>query len=385
MSNPAPRERPVPFRSLPLVQREFALLMVLGVICALTFAGTKRLAMWSRGRRIERASQWFALGESRIRAGDLTAGVTALEEAVSFDRQNPRVSLALARSLAAAHREGEASRLLLQLRQTEPDDEEINYRLGQLAAAAGQTDEAVRYYTYAMYGLPRAGSEYDRSQIRRELIGMLLDRGERAEALTQLAALDRELPDDPDAQIQAARLAIRAANQAQAFQHFSRALTLDPSNRAAAIGAGEAELALHDFASAARDLSRADGIAPLDPDAAADRKVAELASNIDPLAGRLPAAERVRRLTAGLAHVAGRLKTCGPPAAAAQPIDPLTSELAALRSQPPAELRDPETLARGLDAIGRAETAIATSCSQDADALDHAWVLVVAAHPRGGE
>ncbi len=382
----------LPFRSLSLPQREVALLIVLCVIAAVMFAATRRMAGWSRGKRAEAAAQWFARGEDLAQAGNLEDGIAALREAVAEERQNPNYVLGLARRLAEAGRNPEATQLLLRLRQDQPDDVEVNYGLARLAALNGDGADAIRYYNYAMYGLVRIGVDYDRRRIRTELIEFLLTEDEHAEALIELEALNRELPDEPDAQLQAARLSERAGGTRQAFDHYRRAATLAPKNAEAAAGVGNAAFALRDFTTASRELARAVDLGATAPDLAAQLEVARLVLVTDPLASRVASAARAARLRAGLAHAISRYDACQKETspdqtgqAPALPQDPTRAGLEELRRGRQSELRDLDVLARGVTLIGTVEASVRSSCPALMAPIDRAWELIAEIHPGGGQ
>lgn len=391
--DPPPEEREeekadkkLPLRSLPLPQREVAILIVLFLISAATFAATRRMAGWSRERSVETAAMWFARGEEKAQAGDLDEGIAALREAVAEERQNPIYVLALSRRLAQAHRDDEARQLLLQLRQSQPDDVEVNYGLARLAALDGDTADAIRYYNYAMYGLVRIGIDYDRRAIRTELIEFLLDQGQTQEALTELEALGRELPDEVDAQLEAARLADRAGDARQAFERYQRAASIAPDNAEAAAGAGQTAYALHDFATAVRELARSIDLNATAPELAQQLEVSRLVLANDPLGPKVASATRAARLKAGMSRAIEHFDAClvTETPAPADP-DPTRVELGQLNRSRASALQDPDVLARGVSLIGEVEASVRSRCPERVEALDRAWTFIAELHPSGGQ
>ncbi len=380
----APHDDHRSFRSLPLAQREVALLIVLSVIAAALFAGTHRLAVWSHDRRVLAANYWFARGQQLAEAGDLDAGIAALREAVATDRQNPRFELALAHWLTDADRPDEARQILLQLRQGEPDDVEVNYRLARLVSPTGETADAVRYYNDAMYGLARIGADYDRRQIRTDLIAFLLDRGDRAEARTELVALGRELPDDAATQLQAAHLADRAGDTALSLEHYLKAGAAAPKSVEAATGAGEAAFATYDFALAVRELERAITVGAQASAIEPHLTIAKLVLATDPLVPRVGTAEGVRRVIAGLSRAADRDDTCmhttnGPP----PPSDSARVDLDQLRHSSKSALEDVDTVTRAVKTIGAIEANVTSHCPSLLEPIDQAWRLIATIHQGG--
>jgi tetratricopeptide (TPR) repeat protein len=375
----------LPFRSLPLAQREVALLIVLCVVSAITFAGTQRLAAWSRHRRAAAAAQWYAEGVRLTSAGQTEKGTASLREAVALERQNPTFVLALARALADGSRHDEAKQLLLQLRQNQPDDVEINLRLARIAAATRDDAGAVRYYNYAMYGLARVGGDFDRRSIRSELIQYLLDRGDSQEASTQLEALTRELPDTAGAHLEAGRLADRAGETSLAFQQYMQAGRRDEKNAEAAAGAGRTAYELRDFKSAVREIERAIALGATMPGLPSQLEVARLVISSDPLASGIGAAERTRRMQAGLAQAISRHQACTA-ATGADPkaADPIRADLDRLRRLPRSAWLDPDVLAGAVARVGDVEDDALTRCPDSIGALDRAWLFIAELHRSPG-
>jgi tetratricopeptide (TPR) repeat protein len=371
------------FTSLPLVQREVALVLVLCFISVGLFAATKSIADWSRRSSARDAAWWYDQGQALLGANKTDQGIAALRRAVVGDRQNVPYALALARALTAGNHDEEAKQLLLRLRDLEPDDAEINYRLARLAVKAGNTAEAVRYFNHAMYGLTPTDPRYDRRRLREELASFLLDQGDKEEAENELNALARELPDEPAGHIELARLFERAGDPRQAVTQYQLAATFDPKNVDALVGAGEAAFGLHEFTSAEHYLAQAGELGALPASAAADLQTARVVLAADPLAAGIGMTERVNRLTAGLARVAKRLDDCTAAAAgggaASAAADPLRAELQTFRRQPRESLRDTDVLARGVELAARASAAAGQRCGGP-DPADQAWILIGQVH-----
>jgi len=368
---------PGPDRAWPLglVQREVVLVIVLAVVAIVLFGMTRSLAEWSAGTDVAAAARAFDEGEALVTAGDLPRGIAALRRAVSRDRLNATYVLALVRALTAAggaEAAAEARRLLLQLREREPDRPEINFRLARLSAATGDVDEATRYYNHAMYGLAPDSPEYDRRRIRVELATLLLDSGDRERALAELFALAPDVPDEAADRLELGRLFLRAGDPRSALTQFSAALRVEAGNAEASAGAGEAALALGSFVQAERYLQAAIRQGATDPGVRARLDTARLVRSISPLSSGLVSSERARRLRGGLDWAEGRLRACAGGAAAS---DPLADELARFRQQPLATLRETDTLIDGVNRIASAIAVIAGRCP-DRDPAEAAWRAV---------
>ena len=99
----------------------------------------------------------------------------------------------------------------------------------------------------------------------------------------------------------------RQAIRARALAHFQRVLQANPDDQAALAGAGEASFQLGDYTRAQQYLHAV----TTDADRTLElHTLADLVIASDPLAPRLPRAERSRRLIAALSHTINRLDGC---------------------------------------------------------------------------
>lgn len=368
---------PGPDRAWPLglVQREVVLVIVLAVAAIVLFGMTRSLAEWSAATEEATAAHWFDEGQALVAAGDLPGGIAALRRAVSRDRLNATYVLALVRALSASGGEEanvEARRLLLQLREREPDRPEINFRLARLAAAAGDVNEATRYYNHAMYGLAPDSPEYDPRRIRVELATLLLTSGDRQRALAELFALAPDVPDEAADRLELGRLFLLAGDPRSALGQFTAALRVEAANADASAGAGQAALELGSFAQAERYLQAAIRQGSTDAAVRARLDTVRLVRSLTPLSSGLVSSERVRRLRAGLDWAAGRLRACAPGGAVS---DPLVDDLTRFRQQSLATLRETDTLVDGVNRIVAAVAVIADRCA-DRDPAEEAWRAV---------
>jgi len=379
--------QPPRFSTLPLFQREVALVLVLCVVSAGLFAATRSMATWQRANQVRDAARWYQRGTRALDAGRLEDGIANLRRAVGGDRGNPIYALALARALAGDGRDEEATQLLLRLRELHPDDSEINLRLARLAARGGRSDEAVRFYNHALYGIATLGADRDRWSIRLELARHLLNEGQRDAALIELSALAREMPDDPASHLEVAALFERAGDLRQARTQYEAAAALAPKSWTALVGAGEASFALGDYAGAERALQAAGEAGTLTAQQQQHLETARRVQAVDPLATKLAMSQRVSRLTAGLDRAATRLDQCKPAdptggRATAPADDPLRAELKAFASQPGAALRDTDVVGRGVDLLARVSAEVERRCGEHNPA-DEAWILIGRMHREG--
>jgi tetratricopeptide (TPR) repeat protein len=368
----APARRP-----LALVQREILIVLVLCAVSTGVYAATRGLADWMHRTNVARAADWFARGGALAASGDYAAAAHWMRKAVNADRNSLGYALALARTLAEAGRRDEAQRILEQLRESHPDNVEINYRLARLHAAAGADANAVRHYNHAMYGAATFGAEYERWRVRAELIRFLIGRHDLDGALAELALLGRELPDTVDAHMIAGRLSLEAGDARRALAQFREARRLEPKGAAAALGAGDAAFAIGDHALALQEWQDA-AAAGADLEArASERAIARSVLASDPLARRLARVERGRRLAAGLAWARARLDGC-PDAtvdASTEGRPSAIDAIDAMRAQSTRALSDPDTIAEGLTLILLVSRAAEARCPSP-DPMARAWRVI---------
>lgn len=197
--------------------------------------------------------------------------------------------------------------MLLALRESQPEDPDTNLELAHLAARGPHADLTRRYYQSALGGLWRPEQAEQRHRVRLELIDFLLAHGERSRALSELLVLAAQLPQDVPAQEQVARMFLSVGEPRLALDHFLLALPRHPESAESLAGAGEAAFELGDYRRALRYLSAVPGpntrVAEL-------REVTQLVLTDDPLALRLDANDRHKRLLMALEKAMNRMNTC---------------------------------------------------------------------------
>jgi tetratricopeptide (TPR) repeat protein len=367
-------------RLTQLVQREVVVLGLLLFLTGVAFVATRAVARRSEAMRREQAAAWFTAAEHAARRADTVAAVAGLRRAVAKDPDSRRYRLALAKALVTGGRTREAERVLLTLRQAEPEDPEANLSLARLEAREPDTDAARRYYQYALAALWQPEHADERQDVRLELIDFLLSRGERARALSELLLVATHLPAEPGINVRVGRMFLGAGDARQALEHFQRALRTIPAHPDALAGAGEAAFALGDYTRALRYLDRA-------PDDSTHlnslRQTARLVVNLDPLAPRLAAGERVRRLRILLEHAAERLVACEPD----RPSLHLAREVATLREalerRRAADRRD--LIDEGLAVAFRAESGAEQNCAMPQTLHGRAVTLIARRHRVGDQ
>jgi len=367
-----------------VVHRDITLLVGLAILTAIAFAGTAWVAAGNREMHRDDASQWFGRAQRALDEGRTPDAVAALRRATTQDPEYREYRLALASALAQEGVDAEARQILLALRERQPEDPDINLRLARLevASESGLTDK-IRYYQMAIASLWSDEDLDSRRQVRVELIRLLLARGQRSRALSELLLLGVNLPDNPESEIEIAELFLQAGDSQRALEGFTDALADEPESERGLAGAGEAAFELEDYASARRYLAR------VSPDNVRARRlgtVSALVLDQDPLAARLGTAERRRRLVTIFEHAIQNLEDCAIPRPGQagdtlRYLDPLrieASEFAEqLRSASAVQVRD--AVEEGLDLVNRLQQAVGKTCGASAP-LDEALARISRRH-----
>ena len=209
----------------------------------------------ARTARIDFATPLPGTTPERYLAGGQTEpAIRALRRATAINRDNRPYRLALAGGLAADRQDDAARQVLLRVRESSPEDPEVNVRLARLEARHDDVTGTVRYYQNAVYGSWGGDQGDARRQVRIEMIRHLLAHQQRGRALSELLVLSGNLPDDVQSQTEAGQLFLEAGDPRRGLDRFRQALRIDPKNAAALAGAGEAAFDVGDYASAQRYL-----------------------------------------------------------------------------------------------------------------------------------
>lgn len=319
--------------------------------------------------RRQDARHWFAEGQDALAAGNVALGIDRLRRAVARDPQQMRYSLALASALAADGQDAVAEEVLSNLRDQAPEDPDVNLQLARLEARHGDPAAARRYYQSAINGLWLPEQSDRRRSARTELIRFLLARGDTKRAISELMTLSANLTGDPAAEQDAARLFLEAGDPAHARELYGRALAADPGNAEASAGAGEAAFKMGDYATARRYLDA------LSSRTAAQQDMLETADAVlaaDPLAPRISATERRRRLEAAFGRATERISACAGSVTAPDGFEEWR------KSRNRRRTLDPNDIEEALELVLRAERAT-DRCAPPAP-IDRAIAIVARRH-----
>ncbi len=364
------------------VHRETVGLFVLCVIVVVGFMLTRMAAGANRALRSRDAAVWYDVGEAHLVGGQTMAAVTALRRAAAMERDNRRYRLALAAGLAADRQDDAARQVLLGIRESTPEDPDVNVQLARLEARHDDLPNAVRYYQNAMYGVWGVEQDEARRRVRIEMIRYLLKHDQRSRALSELLVLSSNIPDDAGAQTEAGRLFLDAGEARRALDHFRRALHGEPKNEQALVGAGEAAFAAGDYVSAGRYLRETSDSST---QVSEIRTISELVLTRDPLRTGLSARERQERLTLAFTDAVATVDDC---LTRKSTTDSHIAELHKLRAQAdtlqPQLIsagirRSPEAIEMGMNLVYQMEKQTADACGQGS-VVDQALRLIGRLH-----
>jgi Tfp pilus assembly protein PilF len=358
-----------------LINREILQLCVLLLVAVATFFLTRAVAASNRDMSLRDAAEWYRRGQQALQAGRFDEALEAFRRATVRNRTERTYVLALARTLAQHHDDDAARSVLLTLRESAPEDAEVNLELARVAARH-DVAEALRFYHHALYAPWPVELAEERRRVRFELIRFLLAHNESGRALSELLAVTTDLRDEPAALVRAAQLFAETGDHLRAVEQFDRALRLAPDNGTALAGAGHSAFQLGKYALARNYLRRAPaGLKDVD----AERTLVELVLSNDPLANRLGSAERLRRLLSDLHYARQRLATCLAGRAADQITDDeraFQHEAEALNSRlKPRSTPDQDTIEAGVDLVTRIEGHVVQACGRPTP-FDRALVLI---------
>ncbi len=365
------------------VRADIVRLLVL-VACAVgLFLFTREVASRQRRLEVRSAVKWYEVGERQLRSGAIESATESLRKATRNDPDNQKYLMRLADALGDGGHNAEAMQALSRLRESDPEDAEINLHLARLAGKDGDVDSAVHYYENALYGRWTGGQVDERQrQTRVELIQFLLDHQDRDRALSELLILDSELPDTAMAHNQAAELFFRANDLPRALKDFVDAIHLDPGNITALAGAGETAFQLGEYRKARHYLEAAVKNGEDNQKSIETLSLAQTVLSNDPLAPHISREERQRRTLVVFNRSLRRLEDC---------IDEQhdgSAELESLKTRASAEqpklrskalLHDPGLTRTAVELAYQIEKTTSAKCG-GAEPADEALLLIARQH-----
>jgi tetratricopeptide (TPR) repeat protein len=365
-----------------LIHREIVQALILISLAVAAFLVTRSVAASNRTMNARDAAEAFRRGELAMSAGRTDEAASWFRRARARDRGDKTYALALARALLRQGDADAARTMLMTLRESAPEDPEINLALAAAAQAQSQADDAVRFYRNALYAPWPANQNDARNRVRVALIHELLAEGRKEAALGELIALSSTIEGHVADVLELAELFDSAGDRTHALQQYERVLQLDAANGRALSGAGQAAFELGNFPLAVRYLARAPQSAP---GVTTSLQIARLVLSEDPLGARLGAAERRRRLSRDLEYLEQRLTGCLAAAAPASPLSDrsLLDEVRAFSADIRAHaVLSQDTVESGVDLIDRGERYLKVQCGP-AGPQDSALTLIAERHRTG--
>jgi tetratricopeptide (TPR) repeat protein len=352
-----------------LILREARILAALCVIAVVAFLATRTLAAHNRRTSQADAARWHALGAESLAAGRPADAVAQFRRASAIHRENRTYRFALADALRRTGDNTAAVDVLLRLRESVPEDVDVNASLARLEAARGAVDDAVRYYQTAILGLWQPSRLEQRRALRIELIELLLAHGAGERALAEVLKLSGEIPDDPAEHLRVAQLLLRAGSPARAEAQFAAALRRSPHDMAALAGAGRAAFLAGEYEHARDYLRRIPG----GSDNEALLRVSQLVLDMDPLLPQLTARERDRRLARAVDELQARAAGCDQAASAKPALADLQRAFAR------AHATSADSLGPDLARVAGLARDVGKACPPP-QPIDRALVLIAARH-----
>ena len=289
-------------------RRKLLVLLALSAIAIAVMIAVFTLVQQFHGWQGSLAAKVYEQGEQELQGGNPARAIEDFRSALAFQRDNYQYQLSLAQALEAAGRYDEAESYLLSLWERQPQDGMVNLQLARLAAHRGLSNETLRYYHNAIYGIWRSNPDQSRRIARLELIDYLVRENSKTQAQSEIIAMVAGLPPDPQLVDRAAGLFMEIGDYENALDQFRHAYDLDRKDVTAAAGAGTAAFKLGRYKTAQHYLAAA-----VDGGRSQERDLLETAELIlasDPFRRNLTSQERVRRAKTAFEAAAGRLHTC---------------------------------------------------------------------------
>jgi tetratricopeptide (TPR) repeat protein len=366
-----------------ILNNEIVLLTALSLSAVGVFVFTRHMAAHEQQLNAKIAAIWFDRGEQYMQLGETDKAIQSFRSATANVENDPKYTMALANALAAENHIQEAQSLLLRLRESDPENPDVNLSLARLAAQRGEVQEATRYYESALYGRWPDDRVEQRRQVRLELVRFLLAHQQQYVATSELFVLQNRTPDLAPAHIEIAKLFVEANDLPHALQEYATAIRLDGSNVEALTAAGRLAFEMGNYQQAEEYLRAA---LEANPDSQETRHLltmSQIVLNADPLLPHLTQWERQKRLQAGLDLSQKRIEDClsrTSDSKGSAELQGLKTEAQAaeakLRAEPPP---DTDTVRVGVNLIFRMQQAASGACGKPSDE-DQALLLIGRQH-----
>jgi tetratricopeptide (TPR) repeat protein len=360
------------------------MLTALFAIALVAFLAVTGLTHVYYAQRDHLGSRWSARGSAELNAGHYGAAVDDFRGALIYSRDNYSYQLSLAEALVGLKRTSEARAYLINLWERQPENGFVNRELARIYAQNGDTDKALRYYHNAIYSAWPDDLESERRQTRIELIHFLLKTKARAQAQSELIALDANLGNHPSEQAQVGHLFVQAKDYENALGAFQMALKSDRHNTDAMRGAGLSAFELGRYVLAERYLKGATVANPHDTESVIRLKTTELVLQMDPFRQGLSDARRNQIVVDAFAAAGQRLESCKMQSASfTAPVTQPTLDETWQRMKPKITAwrlqQHPDLVETAMNLVFQIERETATSCEMPSE-TDTALILISKSH-----
>jgi tetratricopeptide (TPR) repeat protein len=308
------------------------------VALAALFAFTASLDSAYRAARRSRAGERYREGIALERAGRHGAAAAEFRAALTFAHADPAYRLALARSLVATGRLGEAESHLSELRERDPINGSINLMLARIAARERRPEDAVTWYHRAIYGYWQDRPEENRLAARFELLDYLTRHGQPKQIVAEALQAADDVPEsDAAPRERIAGLLLRYGSPEHAVEILRGIPGTAPGSASTQETLGEAEFALGNFAAARTAFRTAQQRGDENPLLVRRIEMCDAALALDPTRVHLPADQRYARARELARLALESYRDCSPPA-------DLAADAAAALARRPARRKEGDTV-----------------------------------------
>jgi len=228
--------------------------LVLIAFLILGFVATGFIVRGHKARQHQLAQRWFSRGNQDLSRKASLQAEDDFQTALAYAPDNDAFRLRLALALMQGGRLDEARVHLVNLWETRPGDATVNLQLARVMARLGHSDDAVRYYHGAIYGVWDSDPLDKRQDARFELAQYLLNTRQTSAAQSELIALSAESPAGSQSEARLGDMLMETGDPSRALSAYLHARK-DRHDAQANLGAARASFALHRFRDA-RDYAR---------------------------------------------------------------------------------------------------------------------------------
>jgi tetratricopeptide (TPR) repeat protein len=360
------------------------MLAALSALAVLFFLAVTGLSNVYRAQQESLGNRWFTRGSSEFNAGHYDDAVSDFRAALLYSRDDYSYQFSLAEALVGLNRSSEAQAYLINLWGRQPENGFVNRELARICARNGETDKTLRYYHNAIYATWPGDQESERRQTRIELIHFLLKTNAKAQAQSELIALEANLGNRASEQAQVGSLFVQAKDYENALGAFQMALKSDRHNTDAMRGAGLSTFELGRYVLAERCLKAAIVANPRDTESASRLKTTQLVLQMDPFRQGLSGARRNQIVVDAFAAAGQRLKSCKMQSASfTAPVTEPTLDDTWQRMKPKITAsrlqRHPELVEMAMNLVFQIERETIASCEMPSG-TDAALLLIAKSH-----